>query len=70
MLLGKPDPGSTLTMKSFSAESLQQPLEIASVNLLGSDEPIEWKMNESGLELLIPEVSMDTMAVVFAIATI
>ena len=68
-LLGKPDPGSELLLNSFAVDSLPEPLNIADVKLLGSEEKVNWEMSDAGLELEVPGGGLDDMAVVFAIET-
>ena len=56
-------------LTAFAEDSLSDPLEIASVTLMGSDTPIEWEVTEKGLSLLTPGEATDEMAVVFKIET-
>ena len=68
-LLGWPGTGEELVLKAFAEDSLSEPLEIASVTLMGSNTPIEWEVTEKGLSLLTPGEATDEMAVVFKIET-
>jgi len=68
-LLGWPGAGEEVLLKSFAADSLPQPLNIASVSLLGSAEKVDWNLSEVGLEIIAPEKAPDQMAVVFKIET-
>ena len=43
-----------VTLNAFSADKLPENLEIASVKLLGDDDPVEWEMNETGLAIIVP----------------
>jgi alpha-L-fucosidase len=68
-LLGWPGAGQEIMLTAFAEDSLSDPLEIASVTLMGSDTPIEWEVTEKGLSLLTPGEATDEMAVVFKIET-
>jgi alpha-L-fucosidase len=66
-LLGWPGTGVELHMEAFAAGNLPGELDIASVSLLGSDESIDWSLDDSGLHLKVPGRAPDEMAVVFKI---
>ena len=68
-LLGWPGPGEELRLTSFAEDSLSDPLEIASVSLMGSSAEVEWEHGAEGLTLTTPEEAPDQMAVVFKIET-
>lgn len=67
ILLGWPGAGEELSLAAFATDSLPVPLEIASVSLLGSSLPLEWKQSETGLTLLTPGEAPDEKAVVFKV---
>jgi alpha-L-fucosidase len=66
-LLGWPGSGKEINLTAFSADSLQDPLEISDLRLLGSNAAIDWKQDDSGLHLRMPTEAPDTMAIVFRI---
>lgn len=66
-MLGWPGAGETLELKSFASDSLQVPIKVKSVSLLGSDEEVAWRQSDSGLSLKMPDSAPDEMAVVFKI---
>lgn len=68
-LLGWPGAGEKILFTAFAAENMPDPLEIASVSLLGSSDQIEWEVTEKGLSLATPQEAPDDMAVVFKIET-
>jgi alpha-L-fucosidase len=68
-LLGWPGAGEKLLFTAFAADSVPDPLEIASVSLLGCSDPIEWEISEEGLSLATPQEAPDDIAVVFKIET-
>ena len=68
-LLGWPGAGEEILLTAFAAENLPDPLEISSVELLGSSDPLEWEAKEGGLSLTSPLEAPDGMAVVFKIKT-
>lgn len=67
-MLGYPETGE-ITLKAFAADSLQTPVGIQGVRMLGSEEEIAWELEKSGLILSVPEKAPDTMAVVYRIET-
>jgi hypothetical protein len=69
ILLGWPGAGQEIMLNAFAEAALPDPVKIASVTLLGSDDPIEWELREQGLALQSPEAAPDEMAVVFKIKT-
>jgi alpha-L-fucosidase len=68
-LLGWPGAGKELVLKAFAEDKLSDPLEIASVSLLGSSSELKWELTDEGLTLNTPEEAPDQMAVVFKIET-
>ena len=68
-LLGWPGAGKEILLSAFAEDSLSDPLEIASVSLLGSSAELVWELGEEGLILITPEEAPDEMAVVFKIET-
>lgn len=55
LTLSEPTPGSTLTIRSFAQSAMPQNKPIKKVSMLGSTTPIEWTVNEEGLNLNVPE---------------
>lgn len=68
-LLGWPGAGEQVVLTAFAAANLPQPLEVSSLELLGSSAPLDWEINEDGLSMTIPQEAPDKMAVVFKIET-
>jgi alpha-L-fucosidase len=68
-LLGWPEATEEITFTAFAADSLPSPLELESVSLMGSSDPLDWSISEKGLTLTTPEEAPDNMAVVFKIIT-
>ncbi len=68
-LLGWPGAGEELVLTAFAEDSLSDPLEIASVSLIGSSAELKWEHGAEGLTLTTPEEAPDQMAVVFKIET-
>ncbi len=66
-MLGWPGAGETVELKSFASDSLDVPVSIKSVSLLGSDEDVVWEQSAAGLTLQMPSEAPDEMAVVFKI---
>ncbi|MCK4879732.1 MAG: alpha-L-fucosidase [Bacteroidales bacterium] len=66
-LLGWPGAGEEITLTAFAEDSLSDPMEIASVALMGCSDHIEWEVTEKGLSLVTPGEATDEMAVVFKI---
>jgi alpha-L-fucosidase len=68
-LLGWPGAGQEILLEAFSAENLPDPLEIASLELLGSAAKLDWSETEKGLSVTMPGEAPDEMAVVIKIQT-
>jgi len=68
-ILGWPGAGKEILLSAFAEDSLSDPLEIASLTLLGSSAELVWELGEEGLTLTTPEEAPDQMAVVFKIET-
>jgi alpha-L-fucosidase len=66
-LLGWPGSGTEINLTAFSADSLQDPIDISGLRILGSKEAIDWNLDDSGLHLRMPSEAPDSMAVVFKI---
>ncbi len=65
-LLGRPEE-DTFMFRSFSKDSLPEPVKIKSVTLIGSDSKLSWEQGDAGLKVELPETASDEMAVVFKI---
>jgi len=68
-LLGWPGTGEEILLTAFAKDSLPEPLDLASLGLLGCDEQIRWELTEAGLSLTMPGEAPDEMAVVCKIET-
>lgn len=66
-ILGWPGNKETVLLESFSGDMLPDELQIKEVEMLGSDNKIEWAMTDRGLEFVTPAEQPDEMAVVFKI---
>jgi hypothetical protein len=62
-----PEPNSTITMKSFHEDSLENNLKIENISLLNNDKPIQWDLHTGGLEVKIPNELHADMATTFKI---
>lgn len=69
VVLGWPGANSEMQLQSFAKDSLEQPLTIENVTMLGSDEPIEWEQRDQHLAVRTPSQAADEKAIVFKIAT-
>jgi alpha-L-fucosidase len=67
ILLGWPGAGTELEMEAFAGDRLPEKTDIREITMLGSDEKIVWKLEDSGLQVTAPDESPDEMAVVFKI---
>jgi len=68
-LLGWPGAGKEILLSAFAEDNLSDPLEVASVSLMGNSDQIEWEETPKGLSLLTPREAPDEMAIVFKIET-
>ena len=68
-LLGWPGAGKEISLTAFATDKLPEPLEITSVELLGSKDEIKWEVTEGGITLLTAQEAPDEMAIVFKIET-
>lgn len=66
-ILGQPEAGSDLLLKSFAASEAGREIPVSKVSLLGSDEELSWKMTDEGLEVKLPGSGLDEMAVVLKV---
>jgi alpha-L-fucosidase len=67
-LLGWPEE-STFTFTAFANDAVPESISIKSVELLGSDEDLDWELTDAGLTVNLPDQAPDEMAVVFKIKT-
>lgn len=67
MILGVPDPSKPLLMKAFSPSGPGTEMTIKQVRVLGSDQPVDWKLDEKGLSVMPGYPVTDDMAQVFKI---
>ncbi|WP_175418958.1 alpha-L-fucosidase [Aureibaculum algae] len=63
--LGMPTSDQEFVLKSFADRGLAADVKIASIELLGSDEPVTWSQNERGLHLAAPQINPNKMALVY-----
>lgn len=68
-LLGWPGAGEKIVLTAFAEDKLSDPLELASVSMIGNNDQMEWQLNEKGLSLITPGEAPSEMAVVFKIET-
>lgn len=66
MVMGMPE-GGKVTVESMRTNSGLHPVEIHSVELLGSDAHLEWKLSDRGLEISLPENLPNDYALTFQI---
>lgn len=64
--LGWPRGGRSVTLKSIKADNLNGQ-KIKSIQMIGSDDSIEWELDESGLQVAFPEQPPCEHAFVFQI---
>jgi len=69
LILGSPEAGSEILLESFSPGRSGQKTEVATVALLGSNEPLQWRLEQQGLRLRMPAGDLDPMSVVLKIET-
>jgi len=69
IFLGVPEPGTSILLEAFSEGKSHHSWDIEAISLPGSDEKLQWSMNDKGLSLLIPSTGLDTLATVFKIET-
>lgn len=67
IMLGWPGGNEPVMLESFSGDALPEKVDIKKVEMLGSDEKIEWSVSDRGLEVVTPASPPDKMAVVFKI---
>jgi alpha-L-fucosidase len=67
LFLGKPEEGSQVLLESFSAEKTGRDLPVETVSLLDAGDPLNWELNERGLQLQIPADGLDPMSTVLKI---
>lgn len=68
-LLGWPGAGQEILLTAFAEDSLSDPLEVATLSLMGCSEQLEWELTPEGLSLLTPKEAPNEMAIVFKIET-
>lgn len=69
IILGQPESGKAILMKSFNKDSIPAKIKIKSITLLGSKEKVQWKLLPRGLSVRTPAQLAAKMAVVFKIET-
>ena len=68
-LLGSPEKGKTILLKTFAADQLPEPVTIADVTIPGSDSRVDWELKDSGLQVNLPDSELEEMAVVLKVNT-
>ncbi len=66
-VLGTPESGQEMTLKSFGSDVIKGDLSVQSVSLLGSDETIDFSQTAAGLTITAPQSVPDSIANVFKI---
>jgi len=67
IVMGATVPNQDLLLTSFAKENIHDKVKIEEINILGSDEKIEWSMTKEGLKLKAPSKVIDPMATVIKI---
>ncbi|MDX2429442.1 MAG: alpha-L-fucosidase C-terminal domain-containing protein, partial [Bacteroides sp.] len=70
ILLGKPEAGERLLMKSFLAGKTGASIDIKRISIPGGPRKLEWEMAEDGLSVEIPSEGLDERATVLKIETL
>ncbi|MEC3907218.1 alpha-L-fucosidase [Tamlana sp. 2201CG12-4] len=68
-ILGKPDSEKLITLEAFKKENASRIGKIDKVEVLGSTGEITWRLTEGGLQLKMPKLVPDEMAIVVKIVT-
>lgn len=63
--LGTPTSNQKFTLESFAEKGLASTVNIKSLELLGSEERIEWEQNSSGLQITAPSVNPNELVLVY-----
>ncbi len=66
-ILGIPKKSDLIEFKSFSKENINSGLEIKEVKLIGSEIPVKWTFNESGIRIVSPGFENNERAVVYEV---
>lgn len=67
IVMGATKPSQEILLTSFAKKEIHDPVSIKNVSFLGSDEKIEWSLNENGLTVKAPKKQIDEMATVIKI---
>lgn len=68
LFLGAPEPESDLVLTAFAKENILDPLQIESVQFLGTTEKTVWEYDAAlGLRVAVPNVIIDSLATVLKI---
>lgn len=67
IVMGATKSSQEILLKSFAKEEIHDPVSIKNVTFLGSDEKIEWSLNENGLTVTAPKFQVDEMATVIKV---
>jgi len=69
LFLGKPEAGSEVLLKSFSAQSSGREFQVQAVSIAGGDEDLDWVLDDKGLRVRLPSGGLDSMSTVLKIET-
>ena len=68
-MLGKIKGGNKILLKSFSKEIIIDEIRIKDIEILGSENTVNWEYNPEGLYIELPEDNYDELASVLKIKT-
>ena len=69
LVLGWPGENKAITMKMFGQGGKAQDIKVTKVSMLGTDEPIKWEQQASGLIVNTPSKKINDLAIVFKLST-
>jgi alpha-L-fucosidase len=69
IVLGQPEVGKAILMKSFNKDSLPGKIEIKNVTVMGKNKKVQWQLLPTGLSLKTPVGLPAKMAMVYKIET-
>jgi alpha-L-fucosidase len=69
IVLGWPGENKPITMKMFAQGGLAADIKVTNVSMLGTDEPVKWQREPSGLVVNTPGKKVDDLAIVFKLET-
>ncbi|WP_299555209.1 alpha-L-fucosidase [Seonamhaeicola sp.] len=69
IIMGATDSGQDILLKAFSKKNIIDQVTIEELTILGTDEVVEWLMDEEGIKIKAPTKKVDDMATVIKIRT-